>query len=119
MDTREAIGVLAALAQPTRLEAFRRLVEALPGDLAAGAVAEACGVPHNTMSTHLAVLSRAGLASPTRDGRSIRYRANVAVFRSLIGYLTRDCCAGRPEVCEALAHAPLGAASSEGENPHA
>jgi len=120
MDTSAAIGMLGALAQPTRLEAFRRLVAALPGDLAAGAVAEACGVPHNTMSTHLGVLSRAGLATPAREGRSIRYRADIAGVRSLIGYLTRDCCAGRPEVCgDALARDINNAAPEGGGNPHA
>ena len=30
-----------------------------------------------------------------RDGRSLFYRADLDGFRSLVGFLTRDCCCGR------------------------
>jgi DNA-binding transcriptional ArsR family regulator len=60
MDAYLAIEALTALAQRTRLEVFRRLVKAHPDEIAAGEIARACKVPHNTMSTHLAILTRAG-----------------------------------------------------------
>ena len=102
MDAKAAIDGLTALGQPTRLAVFRQLVSVYPEGLAAGAIARAAHIPHNTMSTHLAVLTRAGLLSARRDGRSLFYRADLNGFRSLVSFLTRDCCAGRPEICAPL-----------------
>lgn len=102
MDSARAIEGLTALAQPTRLDVFRRLVKAHPDELAAGAIARACKVPHNTMSTHLAVLARAELIGMRRDGRTIYYGVNLDGFRSLVAFLTRDCCGGRAEICAPL-----------------
>ncbi len=102
MDELTAIGALAALAQPTRLTAFRTLVRAYPDPVAAGVVALALDVPHNTMSTHLAVLVRAGLAAAERRGRSVLYRADIGGFNALVAFLGRDCCDGRPELCSVL-----------------
>ena len=97
-----AIEALTALAQPTRLDVFRRLLKAHPDEIAAGEIARACKVPHNTMSTHLAVLTRAGLVSVRRQGRMMHYGADLDGFRSLIGFLMRDCCNGRAEICAPL-----------------
>lgn len=99
MDEKRAIEALAALAQPTRLAAFRRLAAAPAEGLPAGALADALDVPHNTLSTHLAALSRAGLLRATRDGRMIRYATDPAGIRALWGFLLRDCCGGRPDLC--------------------
>jgi DNA-binding transcriptional ArsR family regulator len=94
-----ALAALAALGQPTRLAVFRLLVRHEPAGLAAGAIAAAVGGPHNTLSTHLAILARAGLVRATRDGRSIVYRADLDGMRALVSFLLADCCGGRPEVC--------------------
>ena len=102
MDELQAIESLAALAQATRLAAFRRLIGVYPGGLPAGEIARLCGVPHNTMSTHLAVLTRSGLLCVERRSRSMNYRVDLDGFRALIGFLTRDCCSGRPEICAPL-----------------
>jgi DNA-binding transcriptional ArsR family regulator len=99
MDARKAQCAFTALAQPTRLKAFRKLVAAHPQGLAAGDIAKACRVPHNTMSTHLAALMRGGLIAVTREGRSMNYRANLDGFRGLVDFMLRDCCGGRPEIC--------------------
>ena len=53
------------------------------GGLAAGAIADAIGCPHNTLSSHLGILARAGLVRGTRDGKSIIYRADVEGMRAL------------------------------------
>jgi arsenate reductase len=103
MDDIEAQMAFAALAQPTRLKAFRKLIAAYPEGLPAGEIAGVCEVPHNTMSTHLTVLTRAGLITVERDGRVMNYRADVAGFRGLIRFLATDCCNGRPEMCGDLA----------------
>jgi len=102
MDTEEAIAAFAALAQPTRLEVFRLLMEHEPDGLPAGEIARRVSVPHNTMSTHLAILARAGLIDAERQSRSIIYRAKLDAVRSLAAFLVKDCCGGRPEICAPL-----------------
>jgi DNA-binding transcriptional ArsR family regulator len=102
MESEEAILALAALAQPTRLDVFRLLVRREPEGLAAGEIAKALAVPQNTMSSHLAILSRAGLATAQRFSRSIVYRADLNAFREVMLFMVRDCCDGRPEICAPL-----------------
>jgi len=102
MESENTILALAALAQSTRLEVFRLLVKHEPKGLAAGDIARALAVPQNTMSSHLAVLSRAGLVSAQRFSRSIVYRADLARFRTVVLFMLKDCCEGRPEICAPL-----------------
>lgn len=102
MDKYQVITALAALAQPTRLETFRLLVRAEPDGVAAGELARRVGVPQNTMSTHLAILSRAGLVRGERQVRSIVYRADLVHLREALLFVLKDCCDGRPEVCAPL-----------------
>ncbi len=102
MEKEQAILAFAALAQSTRLDVFRLLVEHEPHGLPAGDIARHMAVPHNTMSTHLAILTRAGLVEAERQSRSIIYRARLDAVRSVAGYLLKDCCGGRPEICAPL-----------------
>jgi len=102
METTNAIAALAALAQATRLDTFRRLVAAEPDGIAAGEIARAVGVPQNTMSAHLSTLANCGLVWGERHSRSIIYRADLARFRELTTFLLQDCCGGRPEICQPL-----------------
>ena len=94
-----AVESFGSLAQPTRLAVIRRLLAVHPATLSAGEIARVCDVPHNTMSTHLSILTRAGLISVEKDGRAMNYRADVKGFRGLVDFLARDCCNGRPELC--------------------
>ncbi|NKM86541.1 metalloregulator ArsR/SmtB family transcription factor [Rhizobium laguerreae] len=102
MEQEKAILGLAALAQSTRLEAFNLLVRHEPEGLPAGEVARILAIPQNTMSSHLAVLSRAGLIDVERRSRQMVYRANIDTLRNLTLYLVRDCCGGRAELCAPL-----------------
>ena len=102
MDMDHALLAFSALSQPTRLEVFRLLIENEPAGLPAGEVARRMAVPHNTMSTHLAILTRAALITAERRSRSIVYRARLDAVRELAGYLVQDCCGGRPEICAPL-----------------
>jgi DNA-binding transcriptional ArsR family regulator len=102
MESTEAIAALSALAQSTRLEAFRLLVRQEPEGLPAGELARLLGVPQNTMSAHLATLSRTGLIEGTRHSRSILYRANLNRFRDLTLFLLKDCCGGNAALCAHL-----------------
>ena len=103
MDKSTAILALAALAQPTRLDAFRLLVAHEPEGLPAGELARRLDAPHNTASGHLAILARAGLVRSERRSRRVIYRADLDRVRGLASFLTKDCCGGRPEVCAPLA----------------
>jgi len=102
MDDTEVIAALAALAQSTRLETFRRLVAREPEGVPAGELARLVDVPQNTMSAHLAILARAKLIIGERHSRSIIYRANLDRFRQIALFLLKDCCGGRAELCAPL-----------------
>jgi DNA-binding transcriptional ArsR family regulator len=99
MDSSIAIAALGALAQTTRLETFRLLVRREPEGVPAGELARLLEVPQNTMSAHLATLSRAGLVKSERQSRSIIYRANLDGLRDLTLFLVKDCCGGSSELC--------------------
>lgn len=102
MESESAILALAALAQSTRLDAFRLLVRHEPHGLPAGEVSDQLAIPANTMSAHLGVLARAGLITSQRRSRSIIYRADLDRLRELILFLLKDCCEGRAELCRPL-----------------
>lgn len=99
LETAEAVDLLAALAQPTRLETFRLLMRYRPFGLPAGDIARLLAVPHNTLSTHLATLEQAGLATSRREGRSVLYAATAARADALIGFLAEACCSAPPPAC--------------------
>ncbi len=102
MESTLAVGALSALAHEGRLAVFRLLVQAGLEGLPAGEIARSLNVPPNTMSTHLAILSRAGLATSERHSRSIVYKANIESLRALMVFLAKDCCQGREELCGQL-----------------
>jgi DNA-binding transcriptional ArsR family regulator len=102
MESETAVLSLAALAQATRLEAFRLLVKHEPDGIPAGELARMLEVPQNTLSSHLSILSRANLVTAERQSRSIIYRANLRAFQAVALFLLQDCCGGRPEVCAPL-----------------
>ncbi len=99
MKTTDAVRALAALAQETRLEVFRRLVQQGSSGLAAGEIAEHLGVSPATLSFHLKELSHAKLVTARQDGRFIFYAANFGAMKRLLGYLTDNCCAADGGSC--------------------
>ena len=119
MDLSSATEAFAALAQPTRLKAFRQLIKTYPDELPAGDIARYCKVPHNTMSTHLSSLVRAGLVSARREGRSINYGLDLEGFQRLMRFLMRDCCGGRAELCAPIVQELTCCLPITKENPRA
>lgn len=107
MKTKQAITALSALAQETRLDVFRHLMQQLPNGIPAGDLAEKFSVPASTMSTHLAILTRAGLTRSERDGRTIYYAAELDGIKGLLEFLVKDCCNGKPTTCNKLLEAVL------------
>ena len=102
MDISNTIKALAALAQESRLNAFRQLVSSGPDGLAAGEIARRLDIPHNTLSSHLAILVNAGLVNSHRESRSIIYSVDFDGTRALLSFLMQDCCQGNPELCAPL-----------------
>ena len=94
------VSMLNALAQETRLKAFRSLMAAGHEGLAAGKLAESLGVAPNNLSVHLSVLSHAGLISVKRAGRFQIYSANISAINTLLTSLVETCCGGHPDVCK-------------------
>jgi len=117
MDEMDAIRALSALAQESRLAAFRLLVRRGLEGMPAGEIARALDVPHNTMSAHLAVLSNAGLIAARRRGRSIIYAIALGKVRDLLAFLMEDCCRGKPEVCAPLIACVLPECCGEESRP--
>ena len=105
MDKNTVLLALAALGQDTRLEAFRLLVRAGADGVPAGEIASRLDTVQNTMSAHLKVLDHAGLLHASREGRTIRYVADMTGFRDLLAYLMEDCCNGAPELCRPVIQA--------------
>ena len=99
MDIKNTVKALSALAQESRLNAFRLLVRSGPDGLAAGEIARQLSIPHNTLSSHLSILSNAGLITSHRESRSIIYHINFNGTRELLSFLMEDCCRGQPELC--------------------
>lgn len=102
MEQSQALAAFGALAQETRLRIVRLLVQAGGDGMAAGAIAEAAEVSASNVSFHLKELEHAGLLNQRRESRSIIYAADYAALRGLIGFLMKDCCRGRPEICAPL-----------------
>ena len=102
MTSDDAVVNLFALAHPGRLNVYRTIVKAGPDGIAAGKIAASVAIPANTASTHLSILTGAGLLSAYRDGRSIIYRANFSHFSELIGFMLEECTENQPEAAASL-----------------
>ena len=100
MDKLNALAALTALSQETRLDVFRLLVQVGPAGLPAGEIGDRLGVRQNTMSANLSVLTHGGLIRSVREGRSIRYFADMNGLKGLLGFLLENCCGGAPELCQ-------------------
>jgi len=114
METHLAVRSLSALAHGHRLRVFRLLVKAGASGLAAGEIAGRLELPPSSLSFHLAALENAGLVTARRTGRFIHYRVEPDAIRALLGYLTEDCCEGRPELCGGARPSPPAARPASG-----
>ena len=99
MEKTDAISALSALAQDTRLDIFRLLVQAGSEGRPVGHLGEKLGLPSATLSFHLSQLKHAGLVTFRREGRSLIYTANFEAMNGLMAYLTENCCGGDTSDC--------------------
>jgi len=86
-----ALLMLSALGQQTRLDVYKLLVEAGAEGMIAGDIAKALEAPHNTLSTHLSILQRAGLVKSEKSGRNVTYALEPSALNDLVTFLLRDC----------------------------
>ncbi|MDR0467218.1 MAG: helix-turn-helix domain-containing protein [Deltaproteobacteria bacterium] len=99
MQTRQATTIFEALSSDVRLDLFRLLVKYAPEGLVAGEIAKRLNVSNTNLSFHLKELLHAGLITMEKEGRFLRYRANIPTMLETIAYLTSECCSGNPEQC--------------------
>ena len=116
METKAALGMLAALAQETRLSVFRFLVARAPDGAIVGEIAEAAGVGGATLSFHLKELAHAGLIASSQEGRFVRYAASLSAVQGLVSYLTENCCGGDVARCGPVC-VPVPAVSARKRRP--
>lgn len=95
MELKNAVTLLGALAQDSRLQVYRLLVQAGPDGMAATDIAERLGIPANTLSFHLKTLSQADLIQSRQAGRFIYYSTHYEQMNALLGFLTENCCGGQ------------------------
>ena len=92
MNLPQACEIFSSLSQETRLKVFLLLMEFGRDGTNAGTIASELGIPDNTLSFHLSHMSKAGLVTSRRDGRSIIYFANTSLMNGLVAFLTKNCC---------------------------
>jgi len=120
MNTDDDAEILSALGHPGRLAVLRLLARRAPHGVRPSEIAEALGLKPNTLSVHVTTLTRAGLLSTWREGRSVYYGVNLERIGALVDFLVNDCCRGRPELCEPLAARSLQrVAARQSETPAA
>lgn len=100
MKTKQASLLFEALSSDVRLDLFRLLVKNAPGGLVAGEISKQLKISSTNLSFHLKAIVHSGLASMEKEGRFMRYRANIPLMLDMIAYLTAECCSGNPEECQ-------------------
>lgn len=113
MDRSKALAALSALANETRLDLVRLLVEAGDDGLPAGDIARALDHSASRLSFHLAQLEQAGLITSRRVARNIYYAVDPAGLGGTIGYLMSDCCQGDPKVMACCRHSQAAMVTQE------
>ena len=99
MESKQAAGIFEALSSEVRLDLFRLLVKNAPDGLVQGEIAKQLDIPSTNLSFHLKAIVQSGLVDVEREGRFMRYKANIPLILSTIAYLTEECCSGNPEAC--------------------
>ena len=96
METNLALHAdrLAALCNEARLGILKRLLKAYPGEMSAGEISKAEGIPCSTLSHHLDRLRREGLVDSRKERQWVWYRANAETLEDLLSFLCHDCCSG-------------------------
>jgi len=95
MKNTDAVEVLLALGQESRLNIFRLIVQRGDIGLTPSQIIEKLGIPNATLSFHLKELSNAKLVLVERQSRNLIYRPNPKLIEDLSHFLMDNCCGGR------------------------
>jgi len=98
MEEKQALGMLGALSQETRLRIVRYLVQCDAEGASAGDVGKQVDATSSRASFHLSTLEQAGLITSERQSRKIIYRANFDNLGGLVSFLLNDCCGSHPDI---------------------
>ena len=99
METNSAAKLFEVLSSDTRLEIFRLLVKHAPDGLVAGEIANALNMPATNLSFHLKSILHSGLISVEKEGRYLRYKANIDLMLQVVAFLTKECCTANSNQC--------------------
>lgn len=100
MKTKHASQLFEALSSDIRLDLFRLLVKNAPDGLVAGEIAKQLDIPSTNLSFHLKAIAQTELVKVTKEGRFMRYKANIPLMLEIVDFLTAECCANNPEQCQ-------------------
>lgn len=100
METKQAATLFEALSSDIRLDIFRLLVKNAPTGLVAGEIAKQLDIPPTNLSFHLKAILYSGLVNMEKEGRFMRYRANIPLMLDMVAYLMAECCADNPAQCK-------------------
>ena len=100
MESKNASKIFEALSSDVRLDLFRLLVKNAPDGLVQGDIAKQLDIPTTNLSFHLKAIVQSGLVDVEREGRFMRYKANIPLMLNIVGYLTEECCSGDPDMCQ-------------------
>lgn len=100
METKTACKIFEALSSDLRLDLFRLLVKNAPDGMVAGEIAQQLDIPSTNLSFHLKAIVQSGLVDVEREGRFMRYKANIPLMLDIVHYLTFECCTGNPAACQ-------------------
>ena len=95
MKNTDAVEVLLALGQESRLNIFRLIVQRGDIGLTPSQIIEKLGIPNATLSFHLKELSNAKLVLVERQSRNLIYRPNPKLIEDLSNFLMDNCCGGQ------------------------
>ena len=100
MESKKASVIFEALSSDVRLDLFRLLVKNAPDGLVAGEIAKQLDIPSTNLSFHLKAIVQCGLVDVEREGRFMRYKANIPLMLDIVAYLTSECCSNDPKQCQ-------------------
>lgn len=96
LELEQAAAQLAELGHPTRLGIFRILVRAGHQGVAVGEIQQALDIPNSTLSHHLSRMTKVGLMTQRRDGRTLYCSLLFNNVETLLAFLYDECCLGLP-----------------------
>jgi len=92
MKHETAAKILSKIGNPTRLKIVRLLIRAGSDGLAVGELQRKLKMPGSTLTHHVTHLESAGIITKDRQQTTLICRVEYDVLRSLVDYLTDECC---------------------------